>query len=1077
LEPSNYADWNAPLHRWDTVAEFTSQPHWLDGIHVVKLPNGNHLDVLLQSNPLSPARRDSVAVFFSGALPNRAGKYGPYFSGARVARSLDVPFMAFSDPSLNLDGAFPLGWYAGSQNDDCQNAITEILESAAAKSGRHLLLVGGSGGGYASLYFAHRVGHVASAFVWNPQTSIIDYDIGAVRQYFDVAVPGNDFEYLNQAARARTVEKLAERGIDSVLPPSNAGRVLYLQNSTDWHVAKHLKPYLDRNKYVYRGNGYYSNHLGHSVVVSNFGTGHAVPPTELILASLRQMLVPGRSTRAIYNELIKSSLLASDFHELPRDMRTEWSGPTAPFGLDIQKNSGRWVASVNWGRYRPGAGGIKVAFNVFDVNSRIQSSQLSTDYTLAIDSPENAVRVEVIFVDGFDHRLGVISTQMNANLRASSGTSPTNTADTHQVAASGPFPSVSGESIENPNPRIFAYGSCVSRDAFQEPDAPTLVDFLARSCLGSAFSAPSGRLETISLESNPSAFQRRMVRTDLNKELEGLISSSAFDVLLVDFIDERLQLIRSASGYDTYSPELSRTGFVADPQSLVEPGSDEYMVAFKTGWKRLLELVPAEKIVINRVFWATHDESGRELTEFPTISRNNEILSQLYNYVCSNPSVQVIDYGTDEMKADPDHKWGLSPFHFSKNFYRKTIDSLTALLAIDDQDAERSRVAPTTTVLLETLFCDYERSVAVLERLAARFLHSLRSVAAQRIDPSIDLRYIIYVSSDKTVAREIFAGLIRSFPEEVANRFCLVSYDHPEAGYGYTEGDHVDLFKNPNKHAPRRDRLFELALKELSEIRSPQIIRIGLDDDDILQPWQVSEVVRIAAAANAAFPSDEMLVVGLQNSYVGYVNDPIEVDEVQFSRIMSGNKFILGPTAKLAILKNCSPWLIPEVFNENARDRMQRAGLFMVQTSDNQPGYVYMRWGDNLPQTRKDVYYEKVHATHRLREIDEIHRLPEPRRQVQAPTFSIRPREFEIVATRLDDNVVEVVSNLMSMPGSESLSYSVQLMDGTEIAASRTGCLVPSVRIEGVQSSGIYAKAILFRDGKAVSTTRSRGML
>lgn len=678
MEPSNYASWNAPLHRWETVAEFTSQSPWPDGIHIVKLPNGNHLDVLLQSNPLNPTRRDSVAVFFSGALPNRAGKHGPYFSGARMARSLDIPFIAFSDPSLNLEGSLPLGWYAGSQNDDCQNAITEILQSAVIRSGRHLLLVGGSGGGYASLYYAHRVGQSASAFVWNPQTSIIDYEVGAVRQYFDVAMPGNNFEYRDQANKTRAVEKLAELGIATVLPRSTAGRVMYLQNSTDWHVTQHLKPYLDLNDYVYRGNGYYSNELGHSVVISNFGTGHAVPPTELIHGSIKKMLVPGRSTRAMYNELIASSLLANDFNKLPRDMTKDWSGPTKPFDVDIQRDLERWVASVKWGAYRPGAGGIKVAFNAFDAHSRIQTSDLSNDYTFAIESPENTLRVEAIFYDGFGNYLGAVSRQMQDCLAATPEDRATETTDSPPIVVSK---SPAAAFIDTPNdrgPRVFAYGSCVSRDAFQEPDAPILVDYLARSCLGSAFSAPSDRLATVSLESNPSAFQRRMVSTDLGKGLENIIRNAEFDLMLVDFIDERLQLIRSASGYDTYSPELSRTGFKVDPQLLVEPGSDEYMVAFRAGWKKLLKLVSGEKIVINRVFWATHDELGSELSEFPNISHSNDILARLYDYACSTPGVRVIDYSEDELTADRDHKWGVSPFHFSKEFYRKTIKYLSS---------------------------------------------------------------------------------------------------------------------------------------------------------------------------------------------------------------------------------------------------------------------------------------------------------------------------------------------------------------------------------------------------------------
>lgn len=686
MEPSNYAAWNVPLHRWDSVAAFTDASDWFDGIHIVQLPNGNHLDVLLQSRPLDPRRRDSIAVFFSGALSNRAGKLGPYFSGARVAKSLDIPFIAFSDPSLNLDGDIPLGWYAGSQSDNAQDAISEILKSATEKSERHLLLIGGSGGGFASLYFAHRVGRKASAFVWNPQTSIVDYDINAVRMYLDVAVPGNGFNLADQQGKEATVGKLAENGIDSLLRRSDAGRVLYLQNSTDWHVSKHLEPYLERNEYTYRGNGFYSNPDGHSVVISDFGTGHAAPPTEIIHEAVRQMLSPARSTRVIFNELCESSLLSRAFHVLPRDMRAEWGSTAAPPTIDVRDVAGRVEASVNWGQHRPGVGGMKVAFNVFTAGSRTQTVQLSSEYSIILDSPEHADRVEAIFVDGFGHRLGTVSAPVHQRSEPTLAGSGTGEAGLRPLngpqavsAATGIAASDSRVSKEKPGPRIFVYGSCVSRDVFEEPDAPVLVDYIARSSIGSAFSNRTGLSAAVSLEANPSRFQRRMVSTDLNKDLEALISSSEFDYLLVDFIDERLHLIRSEEGYDTYSPELSRAGYNASQESLVEPGSDEYMAAFRAGWAKLLDLVPAEKIIINRVFWASYDESGQELVEFPEILRSNEILARLYNHACAVPGVQAIDYSCEEARADRSHKWGVSPFHFSNVFYRKTVSILAAL--------------------------------------------------------------------------------------------------------------------------------------------------------------------------------------------------------------------------------------------------------------------------------------------------------------------------------------------------------------------------------------------------------------
>lgn len=687
------------------------QPRWADGIHIVRLPNGNHLDVLLQQDPLNPASKDSVAVFFSGALPNRSGKPGPYFSGVRVAQALGIPLVAFSDPSLNFDGDTPLGWYAGSQDDHAQDSITHILKSATEKSGRDLLLVGGSGGGFASLYYSHRVGNQASAFVWNPQTSIIEYEIGAVKQYFNVAVPSNRFQYDSEAAKNLTIAKLAASGIETVLPRLDTKRVLYLQNATDWHVSKHLKPFLELNQYEHRGNGFYSNDLRHSVVISSFGAGHAVPPLEVIHSAIREMLSPARSTRAIYNGLIENNVLSHDFYQLPRDMRDEWDGLEMPFTINLRRNESQLSVEVDWKGSRPGVGGITVSFRVFGVKGQIQVvHRANSPYSLDIEAPRDAVRVEATFVDGFNNQLGTVSVPVSVETVLSSDNPNPLLIDHRPVSTSQPQETdsvglLSPEKASTPETplQIFVYGSCVSRDAFEEPDSPVLVDYRARSSLGSAFGSPTGLLEKISLDANPSAFQRRMVNTDLSKDLAPLIRDSTFDYLLVDFIDERLQLIRGENGYDTYSPELSRTGLEASSLVLVEPGSNEYMDAFRIGWRRLLEILPPEKILVNRVFWASLDEKGVELEGTPKILENNKLLQRLYDYVASFPGIRFIDYPEEMLRANPNHKWGVSPFHFSPALYRRTIEAMAAIHVKEARDSSQVEVSTTASPRRPTL--------------------------------------------------------------------------------------------------------------------------------------------------------------------------------------------------------------------------------------------------------------------------------------------------------------------------------------------------------------------------------------
>lgn len=86
--------------------------------------------------------------------------------------------------------------------------------------------------------------------------------------------------------------------------------------------------------------------------------------------------------------------------------------------------------------------------------------------------------------------------------------------------------------------RLFIYGSCVSRDALEfQQDGPELVKYVARTSLAVQQSAP--KVLTSLLERIPSPFQREMMMIDMQKSLFQLLESEQYDVLLLDFIDER----------------------------------------------------------------------------------------------------------------------------------------------------------------------------------------------------------------------------------------------------------------------------------------------------------------------------------------------------------------------------------------------------------------------------------------------------------------------------------------------------------------------------------------------------------
>lgn len=86
---------------------------------------------------------------------------------------------------------------------------------------------------------------------------------------------------------------------------------------------------------------------------------------------------------------------------------------------------------------------------------------------------------------------------------------------------------------------ILIYGSCVSRDAleFDSEKRLKLIDYFARSSLASSMS--NNVINDIPTHNIHSSFQKRMVENDLNKSILAIIKQSKYDILLVDFIDER----------------------------------------------------------------------------------------------------------------------------------------------------------------------------------------------------------------------------------------------------------------------------------------------------------------------------------------------------------------------------------------------------------------------------------------------------------------------------------------------------------------------------------------------------------
>lgn len=239
--------------------------------------------------------------------------------------------------------------------------------------------------------------------------------------------------------------------------------------------------------------------------------------------------------------------------------------------------------------------------------------------------------------------------------------------------------------MSEPRNRVFILGSCVSRDAFElSGHGFELAGYVARTSLASAFlTRPAPVAVREKVPRIASRFQRRMVDIDLRKRASAVIQSAEFDFLLLDLIDERFNLARfggsnTAPELFTLSRELAGVCGWSGP--LVAPGTNQHLGAWKRGVGRLFKVVAPSRIIVNRAFWASRSEDGQLLENQPLIEASNRMLRVMYGYLERNGVAGIIDY-PDGIFADPGHRWGVAPFHYTMRVYEAMIRQLRVVCA------------------------------------------------------------------------------------------------------------------------------------------------------------------------------------------------------------------------------------------------------------------------------------------------------------------------------------------------------------------------------------------------------------
>lgn len=249
-----------------------------NGVSTIALENGElPVWVSLQDSP-------SVIFTFTGAA-NR-NKPLPQFASTGLGKRVSASVIALADPSLDRHDEMRLAWYAGHEGFELQKMLPALLQQIIDSLGAtRAAFVGGSGGGFAALYYSSRIpGSVA--IVLNPQTNLNKYHWGHRRRYRDVCWPALDGK--------TPLDSVIDADLKPLYGAESQNTAIFIQIASDYfHLTNQFAPFVSSLPSEFR------NRL--IVRVANWGVdGHKPAPTSVWIPWLVAALsAPDTSAAAI----------------------------------------------------------------------------------------------------------------------------------------------------------------------------------------------------------------------------------------------------------------------------------------------------------------------------------------------------------------------------------------------------------------------------------------------------------------------------------------------------------------------------------------------------------------------------------------------------------------------------------------------------------------------------------------------------------------------------------------------------------------------------------------------------------
>lgn len=230
-------------------------------------------------------------------------------------------------------------------------------------------------------------------------------------------------------------------------------------------------------------------------------------------------------------------------------------------------------------------------------------------------------------------------------------------------------------------------GSCVSRDPFAMVENDyKLHRYFARTSLISLYSEPINiALEDIKL---PSAFQQRMIHFDLTNNFRKYITYTKSDYIILDFIDERMDLLKHKNSYITVSSEFKNSNLKVLYKGETVAKTEDNLSLWEEHAKKFIDEVKKYKkpsqIILHKAFWKEqYYTTSNELVSFDVekiaqARKYNRILEHYYSFIEKEfEGIKIIE--PKGYYADENHKWGLSQFHYESAYYKEFMKQFNAI--------------------------------------------------------------------------------------------------------------------------------------------------------------------------------------------------------------------------------------------------------------------------------------------------------------------------------------------------------------------------------------------------------------